>query len=1048
MSGQTSPQSRSPQVCIVEASAGSGKTYALAQRYLKLLINPALNPGEAPLKNILAITFSNKATMEMKARILDFLKKIALDRFSDAEEKQRIIAGMGVSFPEAQKRALSAMEELIINYNFFQVQTIDSFVNAILSACALKLGLSAGFRIRTDSAVYLAYGLDILIDTAAGDKAVCAAFSSFLHQYLFLENRTSWFPKDNILDIIVGLLAKMNRIGLPFNPSRIDAKTLIKGKKEVLGLMRQLKSDWPEGAHKSFQKSFEGFLDEHKEGFDFGDLSDFWAREAFPLTKSGKISITAEKLWSKIREALGLLADAESALLMDPYLDIFSKTFGHFRALAVRDDALFLDELNRQTRLLFDEGGLTVPELYYRLAMRLKHILIDEFQDTSPLQWDNLYPMIEEVLSTDGSLFCVGDKKQAIYRFRGGDATLFDTVKERFRGTNLTLEYLRQNYRSLKEIVAFTNDIFSESHLKLFLQKCRELKKEELHFTQKDEEVILKVFQGSQQNALENKGIGYVRLESISAGNKEECNAAIKEKLLALIAELSGRFSFSAIALLVRENEDVELLTEWLVEKGIRVASEKTLNIRNNALIKELVSFLKFLNTPIDDLFFASFICGDIFLKASRLSRDEVHDFIFSTRQKRNKEKNVYLYREFRRRYPKVWEEYFEEFFKNVGFVPLYELAIAILLKFDCPAAFADSQGFFMRFLELIKEQEEEKNSLSLFLEFFDAAAGEDLYVRASKADAVNVMTIHKAKGLEFEAVVLPFLEMNIKVDPVAMRFDGSRPVLRRLQKKYRDFSKNLDAAYREEYLKSFIDELNCVYVALTRAAEELYVFLPQNKKKSSWLAAQLFCCDGVVEKGEVNEHPKEKSAQKDVSALDLPASRYVDWISYLAQFLKGEFSEKRLLENRKNVLRGEVFHYFLSCIGNLSVTDPKSVVKEALEKTQAKFPGFSDPKDIEETLSRFIEDERFSFIFSCGRAEVYREKEIVDAGGHTKRIDRLIVADDEAIIVDYKTSVEINAADREQVKEYVSLVAKIYPEKKVKGCLVYLDALTLEHVL
>ncbi len=184
-----------PQVCVVEASAGSGKTFELAKRYLQLLINPGLKIQEIPLRNILAITFSNKATIEMKQRILDFLKKIALDQFSSQEEKQEIFSGLGVEELLARKKAFLILDELFRNYNFFQVQTIDSFINAILSACAFRLDLSANFRIKTDALDYLAYGLDILIDRAATDKKVAKAFADFLKQYLSLENKTGWFPK-------------------------------------------------------------------------------------------------------------------------------------------------------------------------------------------------------------------------------------------------------------------------------------------------------------------------------------------------------------------------------------------------------------------------------------------------------------------------------------------------------------------------------------------------------------------------------------------------------------------------------------------------------------------------------------------------------------------------------------------------------------------------------------------------------------------------------------------------------------------------------------
>ena len=199
-----------PQIHIVEASAGSGKTHCLAKRYVQLLINPALKPREIPLNTILAITFTNKSAIEMKERILDFLKRIALDKFADGKQKQDILSGLAVERPKAQEKAHRIMDELIRNYNFFQVQTIDSFINAILSGCAFKLNLSANFKTEKYYREYLVYSLDKLIDKAAEDDEVKALFCNFLLRYLSIENRTGWFPKQNILDAVSSLFFKNN----------------------------------------------------------------------------------------------------------------------------------------------------------------------------------------------------------------------------------------------------------------------------------------------------------------------------------------------------------------------------------------------------------------------------------------------------------------------------------------------------------------------------------------------------------------------------------------------------------------------------------------------------------------------------------------------------------------------------------------------------------------------------------------------------------------------------------------------------------------------
>jgi len=169
-----------PEVRVVEASAGSGKTYALARRYIQLLLNSSLSEESLPFQNILAITFTNKAAFEMKARIMEFLKKMALQKLSQ-EEMEYILKPTAISSREASRLASRIMEKLIHHYNYFQVQTIDSFINTLLSGCAFKMGLTAHFRIHTNSLEYLEYCLAEVIDQAQADKNVYRLFTQFFN---------------------------------------------------------------------------------------------------------------------------------------------------------------------------------------------------------------------------------------------------------------------------------------------------------------------------------------------------------------------------------------------------------------------------------------------------------------------------------------------------------------------------------------------------------------------------------------------------------------------------------------------------------------------------------------------------------------------------------------------------------------------------------------------------------------------------------------------------------------------------------------------------
>ncbi len=1027
-----------PQVLLVEASAGSGKTYTLAKRYIQLLIGRYCISSQIPLNQILAITFTNKAAIEMKERILEFLKKTALDQFRDLSEKHDILDALGLDEDAARKKAHLAMDFLVRNYNFFQVQTIDSFINAILCGCAFKLELSANFKTEDDYRRYLAYSLDKLIDRAATDNEVMRIIQGFLHQYLYVENKTSWFPKQNILEIMENIFSKSNKHAGVFIRSQTEAKDLKALKKKIIDLINVLPQVMPEGVNKSFLKSLDNFFKKNKENFDIDKLSEFFKKEFLPLNKGASASKEAETLWQKIRQALEELCLTESSSAFNYYIDIFNRLHVDLRHIASHDDVLFLEALNKEAYRLFDEDLVGPPEIYYRLATRFKHFLLDEFQDTSYLQWQNLKPMVEEALSTDGSLFYVGDKKQAIYRFRGGEAELINSVKERFQGFNFIQQNLNINYRSRKEIVEFNNSVFSEANLARFFSSKEEAKKGGIEFSDEDIQEIIEVFGDSRQSFRPDNSGGYVQSEFLDYRTRQEAEDALRGKLIALLNDLHKRFAYGDMVLLARENSQVELLTGWLLAENIPVESEKTLDIRQNAYIKELVSFLRFLNSPIDDLSFASFILGDIFLKASGLDIKVIQDFLFSLQVK--KQKGVYIYREFRLQFSGLWDELIEDFFKNVGFVPLYELMISIFHKFRVMNDFAGYQGFFMRLLEMIKTEEEDNFSIAGFLESFDKPGREGVYVNASESDAVKIITIHKSKGLEFPVVVLPFLEMNVRTDNECLVADGLELKLIRLKKKYADFSPALERLYRDGYIKSFIDELNNMYVSFTRAKDELYIFvscLAQN----SFNLAQIFLPENNFTRGVlVPDHIKTRAAKP---SIEIPPSQYKDWIG----ILKDEFIDEGVILGRENIKRGEVLHYLLSCIGNLPVSGFEPEIQEALKRARVKFPFINDLSGYKAVMDKLLADKILGGYFRFEHGQVYREKEIIDHLGLTKRIDRLLVNSHEAVVIDYKSSRDPSGRYSAQVKEYMSIIGQIYPEKNVRGVLVYLDDLSVEEV-
>ncbi|MBF0569531.1 MAG: UvrD-helicase domain-containing protein [Candidatus Omnitrophica bacterium] len=1029
-----------PELRVVEASAGSGKTYALARRYIQLLLLSARETSEKPFRSILALTFTNKTAFEMKSRILDLLKRIAFRDLS-AAESESYLAPVGLDAEAAALVARRVMEDLIRNYNYFQVQTIDKFINALLVSCAFKVGLSANFRIKTSPRAYIEYALDELIDAAGRDAGVRRMFEDFIDNYLYLENRSQWLPRESILEILTSLFMVYDNYGLPFTVRDIAPEALIREKKMILAGLKDFFEDAPlADLHAGFVKSVQGFLVKHTSGFDFDSLSDYLAREEVPAKKSAALAGTVYRKWDAIRARISNLAHLEVFCLYNPYLAIFEGVREKYEEACQRGDVLFLSELNRKARQVFEEG-ITPEEIYYRLASRFRHYLIDEFQDTSRLQWKNLRELPSEALSTRGSLFYVGDKKQAIYSFRGGEAGLFDEVKTEFPVEHLRTERLTTNWRSQRAIVEFNNAVFAMENLARFAREKDEdsegkVKKDAVGLSTDDLAALEAIYAGAEQAPRPGHDAGYVRMEAVGAVGKEANLEMVKERILTLLKDLSGRFSWRDIAILARSHGELEEIAGWLLEARIPMSSERTADIKEHPLVQEVIAFLTFLSTPIDNMAFATFILGEIFCRASGLPPEQVREFILTERQKPSGEREAYLYLAFSRKFPEVWDDLIRDFFKNVGLYPLYELVVSFYSKMRCLESFPGAQGFFMHLLELVKAREEEYFDVASFLKDLDSMEGEPLYVRMTGENAVRLLTFHKAKGLEFPVVVLPFLTMKVDVGSggsnkkqayVLREKDGEQQFLR-LKKDYGKYAEDIQALYEDEYKKNFLSEINTVYVALTRASAEMYGFIPAKAGSSRNLIRKLIP-ESLWEKGAQQIYSEPGKRPPESRKLSPSAGR--DWIA----FLKDEFMSVNELALRREREEGEQYHVLLAQIKVVLSGQLDQVLDEAL----ASLPADDFREEARKVLRELLSEDSVRPLFAPETGEVFTEYELVDRSGRARRIDRLVVASQEALVIDFKASASGKEGGIKQVREYKELLREIFPGKAVKGFLVFI---------
>ena len=1032
------------EVIVVEASAGSGKTYALAKRYLKLLINPVFRFEQIPLRSILAITFTNKATVEMKERILELLKRIAFDEFKNKEQEEDIYQSLELDKNFAKKRAKEIMDELIQNYSFFQVQTIDSFINALLLGCALRIDRSASFTIKRDYIPYLAYSLDLVIEQAPSNKTVLDFLKDFLQHYLFVENRSGWFPRQDIVLLLQSLFRLSNKYSGLFFEYEGEGKNVIRKKIALFEEIKELAKGFPDGMNKNAQNSIIKFIEDNDNIFEISEIPKKFQQPSVPMNKGKEGVPTFERKWEKIYHGIKELIELEATISYTPYINLFRGMLLFLKDISKREDVLFLEELNKKARSLFGDGGVTVAELYYRLATRFRHYLIDEFQDTSRIQWQNLKMMIEEALSTGGSLFYVGDKKQAIYRFRGGEAGLFDQVKEELSQYNVRIEHLTKNWRSQKAIVEFNNRVFSYKNLKKTLKDSGIL--EELTGDDSAEREILDVFKDAIQERKEENQYGYVRVLGIDEKNQEERDEIMQRKILSLIEDLKKRFNYEDIALLTRDNNEVEIITSWLLKAGYPVESEKTLNLLENALIKELLSFLKFLCSPIDDLSFAAFILSDLFCCVTALKQEEMRDFIFNLHQEKKLSPNISLYTLFREEYPEVWNAYIDEFFKSVGFISPYELTVSIYQRFQLMERMSLSQAFLMKFLELIKAREDEYVNLSDFLSYIKDAPPEDLYVNVIHSDSIKVHTIHKSKGLEFPVVILPFLRMDISPESGGRGTSsyvvdqGEDLGLVRITSHYRPYSEELQKIYSKACKKACIDELNNIYVALTRPKFELYLFVPKRSANKP-NKARFLIPEEIREMGEKMVYEKKRRDKKPL--MIIPPSSYRDWMGPL----KEEFGDFDRIKNREKIFYGNVMHTILSLVGNLLSKREDEVIQRAISDAMVLYPAISDFTPYTQSIQSLISKKEIKPFFYVEDGEVFQEKEMVSSFGDLKRIDRLVVKEKEVWVVDYKSRGENEEIHQKQMREYMEIAEEIYPGREIKGFLIYFDEMSVKRI-
>ncbi len=842
-----------PRIIRIKASAGSGKTYRLSLRYLALLKELG-EPSPASLRSVVAITFTNKAAAEMKERILGFLKEIAFG----TPRGQELWKETGLTPEEAR----NWIDTIVRNYSDFQVRTIDSFLYSILKGLSFELGIHPEAEARFNHEEVILNGWNLLMSGQQADSV--EGFEEALRTYLSVEGSRGFYPEWGFRRRIAELFRKV-RGKLDPMEERVKEEdleraeeTLNKNYQALLDAVKplltrlkktNLRSIYQDGAPKELDTK--GILRLSERAILTKGVDELLKKGETPSPEEGA---RLEEAQRGLRDSIESWREINSRLRSQGYLLLLEELGKAVDALCKEEGILLGGDWTRIVReeMKKDATPALVDSI---LGGRLRHTLFDEFQDTSREQWEALYPLLENSLERErgGTLFLVGDVKQAIYRWRGGDWTLFDQVAQEscFGSISKEEETLNKNFRSHPQLVEFFNSLFAP------LGKREEVKallwENSLNNTPEglaDEaaEEISRAFSSHRQEAARDAQNGATIELYKCKGSTEEVEGLVRPVFVEKVGcEWEKRGAGSAgspVAVLVRSRNHANLVSDWLLQEGIPVVTEESLHLQTSGVVKGLLCLLRHLHRPED----TSALYG---LLASGLLREGPS----------TEEELTALGGEENYTPGKPLEGLRKEVGRSANKHSPYDLLQCAMeslgLKERLEGELKDHRPFVERLLEVAHNfVSREGPDLGRFLRFWEEGGLEERVGLPENLPAVRVLTIHKAKGLEFPAVFIPFTNWTlhpwgmVEVNQGRLAILGSKE---ELPQELRRLKAQLLAKEAQELLNLF-------YVAVTRAEEALYLFITltgrdYNSSVASW-------AEGLLKKGangwQVKELDKE----------------------------------------------------------------------------------------------------------------------------------------------------------------------------------------------
>ena len=1057
-----------PAFSIYDASAGSGKTYTLVKEYLKIIL---VSKKPDAYRNILAITFTNKAVHEMKSRVLESLSQFSKENPSEKalQLMQDISSDTGLSLNAITEKAKSIIKNLIHNYAAFDISTIDKFTHKVIRAFAHDLNLPITFEVSLDTEILLTEAVDAIIAEAGNDEELTKLLVDFTMEKT--DDDKSWDISREIMETGKLILNENNREEIThFDKKKITDFVVIKNKlteltkeletacvdlaNDALLLIENNGIDTNSFSYGTFPKHLNFFRekDSRANNHRFREFDDI------KIKKDAKDKAIIESIIPTLLEILdSIYTKTEKLLFYMAFLknitplSLLNTLSNKLTEIQKEQGILSITEFNK---LIHDQiQNQPAPFIYERLGEKYKHFFIDEFQDTSEMQWQNLIPLIdnatssEDLLGERGSLLIVGDPKQSIYRWRGGKAEQFIELskdKNPFNNPEKELFPLKTNWRSYSEVIDFNNNFFGFIAEEFVNENYKDLYKNHSH---------------QEEN---NKKGGYVNIsflpKSEKADNGEEENPAkVEMYLLATLNRIqkvkANGFSYKDIAILTRKKDNGIAIANYLTQQGIPILSSESLLIGSSSEVQCIIAVLYYLKNNNDRESKANFL---YYIASTRDQRPNgtklncqqklaIHDFI-ALGMEQNSETD--------------FEQWLASFdihfsFKNTRKKSLYEATESIISKI---IPIEKRNAYVQFFLDIVLEQDIKKQAgISDFLLYWDANSGKLSIPSPEGREAVRIMTIHTSKGLEFPVVIFPFAEEDYSKGPrekIWLNADeeqvGLPKVLVDKNNNVSGYGVSAALIYQQKKQEELLDDINILYVAMTRAEEQLYIIsgiVSRNKDGILPSNTASFFIKFLEEKNQFNEVKLEYefgSAEKLSETEETKdETEIIPQLTTTLNMKNIKIAQRESLmwntKLQKAIEYGNILHEILSFIKTKDDID--------LALTKAIENGLivsSQKEDVLKTIYEIVNHQDLSLFFS-NEHKILNEKTIIQKEGNLVIPDRMVLTKlNEIYLLDYKTGTH-QTKYQLQLENYQNAIEKM-GFKVTKKALVYIGD-TLEIV-